>query len=439
MSVVKAANECPEPGQAEVFPAVCPVSGLPIRAEADWVYRNPGGTYVTSVALIGERIAMVVAKGYVEEEDMRQAIAVAERFKRQVFTANTRYASIENFTQARGGALAARRRYLEYTNRLKGMMGSFVFGLPPFFRLSFNLTRRLGLHRHKVRVVKDYAAAIQAALALTNEKPVAISSPRVGPARCPDDWPLAAEPRVDRRLKPPPPLRGDKQEEDFRDEVNKLLEFLGGIDPHHPGVRRRRKGDGDPTSPLEPVYGAIELMKQDMDHLVEEQHRMLQALSRRRDELRQKSGDLERQNRELRHLLKQHAADGRALETGIMGNVHGILKPLLEAMHQGASSAEQTTRLERLNEQIDELLGVFAPQLDSLCFNLTPRELRVARLIRDGYRSQQIAARLRIATRTVTTHRTQIRKKLGILKQRRNLRTCLLAIPDDQFDAQKPI
>ncbi len=434
---MSAAHDRSDLGRAEVFPAICPVSGLTIRAEADWFYRNPAGSYMTSFALIGERIALVVAKGYVEEEDIQQAIALAEKIKRQVFPADTCYVSIENFTQARGGTLAARRRYLDYTNRLKGMVGSFVFGLPPFFRLSFNLTRRLGLHRHRVRVVKDYATAIRAALALTNEKPVVFSRPNARGADPGGDWPLAAAPDADRRFMPPP-LRVTSTEDHFHNEVNHLLEFLGGIDPHTPGVRRRRRVDGGPFSPLEPIYGAIELMKRDMDYLVEEQHRTLRALSRRRDELRQKSGDLERQNRELRHLLQQNAADGRALTAGVLDNVHSILKPLIEAMRPETSTSELIVGLERLNEQIDELLGAFAPQLDSLRYNLTPRQLRVARLIRDGFSTQQIAARLRISPRTVTTHRTQIRKKLGILRQQRNLRTCLLAIPDDQLDAKTP-
>ena len=435
---MNAGHDRSDASRAVVFPAICPISGLPIRAQADWVYRNPGGSYVTSFALIGDRIALVVAEGYVEEEDIRQAIALAERIKSAVFPADARYVSIENFTQARGGTLAARRRYLDYTNRLKGMLGSFVFGLPPFFRLSFNLTRRLGLHRHKVRVVKDYATAIRAALALTNANPVTISRPNTSGADRRGDWSLTAPPHADRRFKAPPPLGVVPAEDDFCEEVNHLLEFLGGIDPHNPGVRRRRKVDGGPSSPLDPVYGAIELMKRDMDYLVEEERRTLQALSQRRDELRRKSGRLERQNRELRHLLQQNAADSRALEAGVVGNVHGLLKPLAETMRQGTSRSEQIIGLERLIDQLDALMGVFAPPLDSRCFNLTPRELRVARLIRDGFSSRQIAAHLEISPRTVTTHRTQIRKKLGILRKRRNLRTCLLAIPDDQFDAQTP-
>ncbi len=422
--------------KAERFPSVCPVSGLPIHAAPHWFYRNPRGSYVTSFAQIGRNIILVVAKGYVEEEDMQLAIALAERIKGEIFAAGDRYVSIENFAGARGGTVAARRRYLAYTNQLEGLLGSFVFGLPPFFRLSFNLTRRLGLHRHKVQVVKDYATAIRAAAALTAGAPAPVADHRAADTIPTQDWPLVAPPDTDRRLSQPLPLHPVPFDEVCRDEVNHLLEFLGGIDPEKPGIRRRRRVDGGPSSPLEPVYEAIELMKRDMDYLVEEQRRTLQALSLRRDELRRKSTDLERQNHNLRQLLQQNAADSREMETGVVRNAHNILKPLIEAMRQNRPSADQRLWLERLEGQVDELLDSFSPHLESLRFNFTPQELRVARLIRDGFTSQQIARRQQISPRTVTTHRAQIRQKLGIQGRRRNLRTCLLAIPDGRFDSR---
>ncbi len=424
--------------QAERFPTVCPVSGLPIRVAPHWFYRNPRGSYVTSFAQIGRSIIMVVAKGYVEEEDMQHAIALAERIKGEVFAAGDRYVSIENFTGARGGAVAARRRYLAYTNQLEGLLGSFVFGLPPFFRLSFNLSRQLGLHRHKVQVVKDYAAAIRAAVSLTAGAPAPVPDKDAADKLQTQDWPLVAPPDTDRRLSQPLPLHPVPFEEVCREEVNHLLEFLGGIDPEQPGILRRRRVDVSPSSPLEPVYEAIELMKRDMDYLVEEQRQTLEALSLRRDELRRKSTDLEHQNTNLRQLLQQNVADSREMETGVVRNAHSILKPLIEAMRQNRPNADQRLWLERLDSQVDELLNSFAPHLESLRFNLTPQELRVARLIREGYSSQQIARRQQISTRTVTTHRTQIRRKLGIRGRHRNLRTCLLAIPDGRFDRRSP-
>lgn len=421
---------------SEGFPPVCPISGLPIRSEADWFYRNPRGNYETSFALIGQRIALVVAKGYVEEEDIHHGIDLAERIKKEIFPAGFHYVSIENFTRAQGGTVAARRRYLAYSNGLKGLRGSFVFGLPPFFRLSFNLTRRLGLHRHKVQVVKGYTAAIRAAMALSGEEPTSCDRRITGSGHHRCDWSLVASPDADRRLAQPLPLRPAPSEEVFRDEVNHLLEFIGGIDPEKPGIRRRRKVDDGVAPPLNPVYEAIELMKSDMDYLLDEQFRTLQTLGLRRDEHRRKSAALERQNRILRGLLQQNAEDGRELEVGVVRNTHSILKPLIKAMCQNRPNAEQTIWLNRLSNQVDELLDSFSPQLDSLRFNLTPQELRVARFIREGFSSRQIALRQQISPRTVTTHRTQIRKKLGITGRRRNLRTYLLSIPDSAFEAE---
>jgi DNA-binding CsgD family transcriptional regulator len=313
-------------------------------------------------------------------------------------------------------------------------LGSFVFGLPPFFRLSFNLTRRLGLHRHKVHVVADYAAAIQAAVALTGED-VESTAPRTGFVGYPQGgWLPASAPNGDRRRAQPLPLRPLPSEALYRDQVNHLLDFLGGIDPEKPGIRRRRKYDGGPQSALEPVYEAIELMKHDMDFLVDEQRLTLRALSDQRDELQRKSAELESQNLDLRRLLQQNAEDSRELEAGVVRNAQRILKPLIQAMRQNGSHAGQVVLLDRLADRVDELLDSFTPRLDSVRFSLTPQELRVARLIRDGLASRQIAARLQIATRTITTHRMQIRQKLGLKGRRRNLRTCLLAIPDDAFE-----
>lgn len=419
----------------EGAPAICPVSGLAVRMEPDWVYRSPQGSYETSFALIGTRIILVTAKGYVEEADMRHAIALADAITRDVFPPGTRYVSIEDFTLARGGTLAARRSYLAYTNQLEGLLGAFVFGLPPFFRLSFNLTRRLGLHRHKVHVVSDYETAIHAAVALTGADSAMETTRRRPPSR----GQATRGQGGDRRRTQPPPLQPIPTEGPYREQVNYLLEFLGGIDPEEPGIQRRRKVDGGPHSPLEPVYEAIALMKRDMDFLVGEQRRTLEVLSRRRDELQHKSAELEYQNRELRYLLQQNAVDSREVEVGVVRNAHRILKPLILAMRENRPQPAQAACLDRLARQVDELLDSFVPRLDSVQFSLTAQELRVARLIRDGYSSRQIAARLGVATRTVTTHRTQIRTKLGLKGRRRNLRTSLLAIPDDRFDGGRLI
>ena len=45
--------------------------------------------------------------------------------------------------------------------------------MPPFFRLSFNLSRQLHLHRYKVRMVARYEDAVTKALAMLRDHGVA--------------------------------------------------------------------------------------------------------------------------------------------------------------------------------------------------------------------------------------------------------------------------
>ncbi len=69
---------------------------------------------------------------------------------------------------------------------------------------------------------------------------------------------------------------------------------------------------------------------------------------------------------------------------------------------------------------------------------LTRRELEIARLISEGLTSQQIAARLFISARTVTTHVTNMLNKLG-LSSRIQLAGWMAGVPfSRRQDTQSP-
>jgi DNA-binding CsgD family transcriptional regulator len=59
--------------------------------------------------------------------------------------------------------------------------------------------------------------------------------------------------------------------------------------------------------------------------------------------------------------------------------------------------------------------------------HITPRELQVANLVKEGKTSKEIAEFLHTTERTVVAHRANLRKKLG-LKKKANLRTYLFSL-----------
>jgi DNA-binding CsgD family transcriptional regulator len=60
--------------------------------------------------------------------------------------------------------------------------------------------------------------------------------------------------------------------------------------------------------------------------------------------------------------------------------------------------------------------------------HLTPVEIRVASLIKEGKTNKEIAEVLLVSKNTILFHRYNIRNKLGLKNQKINLRSHLLAL-----------
>ena len=80
----------------------------------------------------------------------------------------------------------------------------------------------------------------------------------------------------------------------------------------------------------------------------------------------------------------------------------------------------------RLMERAAKSSGKTAAALmTSLETRLTPAELEVAQLLRDGKTSDEIAELLNISVPTVSSHRSSIRRKLGLVNKSVNLKSYL--------------
>jgi DNA-binding NarL/FixJ family response regulator len=77
-----------------------------------------------------------------------------------------------------------------------------------------------------------------------------------------------------------------------------------------------------------------------------------------------------------------------------------------------------------LNELIYASLDVLA-----LYSKLSPREIEVCNMVKNGLTSKEISSELNISDTTVQKHRQQIRKKLGITNDKVNMRSYLLNLP----------
>lgn len=80
-----------------------------------------------------------------------------------------------------------------------------------------------------------------------------------------------------------------------------------------------------------------------------------------------------------------------------------------------------------IQTNLDQILSAFTRDFSSIYYNLTPQEIQIANLIKQGRTTKEIAEIMALSLKTIEFHRTNIRKKLGLNTRKDNLRTHLLS------------
>ncbi len=157
-----------------------------------------------------------------------------------------------------------------------------------------------------------------------------------------------------------------------------------------------------------------------------------ETLRRHRDHLeelvKERTVNLEQTNTALKVLLKRRDEDRIELEEKMVLNVKELVLPFMEELKNSRLNDEQKTLAEVMEYNLNDIVSPFVKALSSKYYNLTPTEIQIANLIKQGKSSKELAEPLKMSPRTIDIHRYHIRKKLGINNKKTNLRTHLLSI-----------
>ncbi len=151
------------------------------------------------------------------------------------------------------------------------------------------------------------------------------------------------------------------------------------------------------------------------------------ALKIRERELEEKSMYLEETNIALKVLLEQREKDRQELEENVLTNVRKSLLPYLEKLKYAGSSQDRETYFKILESGMKQIVSPFFRNMALTQFNMTPKELEIAHLVREGKSTKEIAQLLSLSPRTIDLHRLNIRRKLGLTSKKSNLRSILLS------------
>ena len=149
---------------------------------------------------------------------------------------------------------------------------------------------------------------------------------------------------------------------------------------------------------------------------------------RAEEELKIKTLNLEEVNAALKVLLRQRDQDKNEMEDKILNNVKKLVLPYIERLKKKRLDDENETYLNIIETNLRNIISPFVQKMSSTYSQFTPTEIRVANLIRDGKTIKEIAAISGISENAVNHHRQNIRNKLGLNKQKINLKTYLMSL-----------
>jgi two-component system sensor histidine kinase UhpB len=136
---------------------------------------------------------------------------------------------------------------------------------------------------------------------------------------------------------------------------------------------------------------------------------------------------LERKNVALREVLNQIEAEKNNIKQQIVTNVEQAIMPTLLRMKESSQPA-QIRNFELLEKELNEIASPFLDTIKNKYLKLSPRELEVCRLIKNGMSSKEIAEALKVSLLTVHKYRELIRRKLDLVNDDTNLQTFLQSL-----------
>lgn len=142
-------------------------------------------------------------------------------------------------------------------------------------------------------------------------------------------------------------------------------------------------------------------------------------------ELEKKTEELKSKNTALKEILFQINKDREEYIKSTRAASENLILPMIFELEDSSPSPRQAGLISQLKAHIKSLYETQDDNLKMISGLLTPRELKICYLIKNGASTKETALYLNISPQTVERHRNTIRKKLGINRKNINLVTHL--------------
>jgi DNA-binding CsgD family transcriptional regulator len=180
--------------------------------------------------------------------------------------------------------------------------------------------------------------------------------------------------------------------------------------------------------PKKPSYEELEQRVKELEGEARRFKQKEKALRNREQELEVKVDSLQEASHALRILLKQRDEDKDKIGEKVVSNVRELVLPFVRNLKQSDLDAQQRVNVEVIEANLDSIISPFASTLSAQYLSLTPQEIQIAVLIKEGKSNREIAEVMNLSRRTIESHREHMRRKMGLKHKRANLRAHLLSL-----------
>lgn len=146
------------------------------------------------------------------------------------------------------------------------------------------------------------------------------------------------------------------------------------------------------------------------------------ALEESKIELVNKNKSLEEKHLALKELIAYIELEKKEFIDRVVFNITEVALPSLEKIRLNKG---RDYFVDQHRENLENLTSSYGQKINSIRAKLTPREMEICGLVKNGHSNKEIAKLLGIALHTVEKHRRMARKKLGINHKKVNLHSYL--------------
>lgn len=152
-----------------------------------------------------------------------------------------------------------------------------------------------------------------------------------------------------------------------------------------------------------------------------------EALRQSHEALQEKHQAMEEMNIALKVLLEKRDQDRREMEETFLKNLRQFVLPYVNKLKGSPLSAKDKVILGVIEDHLNDIVSPLMKSFSNAGIILTPQEMQVASLIKDGHTTKEIAEIMVISEATVSFHRKNLRTKLGLRSRKTNLRAFLMS------------